>query len=734
MNNYIDAFDIKVDQNLFSFVENEVLPGLQVESEQFWCGFSNTIKELAPKNAELLATRDRFQKQLDEWHIAHQSQPFDFSEYKSFLTEIGYLVEEKDAFSIATKDIDPEVAVVAGPQLILPISNARFALNATNARWGSLYNSLYGSDAVTGALPSGKGLDIEKANAVIQWGAEFLDDAIPLTSGSHQDVQVYELCQKEGQHFVLCHLANGDIVDLKDSSQFVGFNTSPILSLLFINNGLHIEVQIDATTPIGQLCNAGIKDVIVEAAQTTIMDFEDSVAAVDAEDKVQAYRNWLDLMKGTLTAEFEKGGKTVTRTIAKDRSYQQPNGEALTLRGRSLLLVRNVGHLMKTNMILDKQGNEIPEGIADAFLTSLCALHERTEEGLINSRFGSIYIVKPKMHGPEESAFTNTLFSCVEETLNLAPATLKVGVMDEERRTSANLKEVIRSVKDRLFFINTGFLDRTGDEIHTSMHAGAVYPKDLIKAQGWIQSYEARNVKIGLDCQLDGTAQIGKGMWAMPDAMQEMLTQKIGHPKAGANCAWVPSPLAAFIHATHYHRCDVKEVQQQIKSATYDYTESLDSLLTPPIMENKDLDSATIAQEIENNAQGILGYVVRWVNQGVGCSKVPDIHDIALMEDRATLRISSQILANWLLHGVCSEQQVMETMKQMAVVVDKQNANDPEYTNMAPDFDNSIAFKAACDLVFKGGEQPSGYTEPLLHGARQQFKASITKPELLAES
>lgn len=712
---------LQIADSLYQLVENEITPGTDVSSQQFWLGLAAILKDLVPVNRELLAKRDHLQAKIDEWHSSNRD--FDAQSYHAFLTEIGYLVAEGDEFSIETTGIDPEIASVAGPQLVVPVNNARFALNAANARWGSLYDALYGTDAMGQGLATGQGFDVERGTAVIQWAAGFLDHALPLTQGSHQQVREYSLQQTAAAASLQITLESGESTELQVPESFIGYNADNGLVLLFVHHGLHIELHIDRNDKIGEMSPAGVKDVVLESALSTIMDCEDSVAAVDAEDKVLVYRNWLGLMKAELEESFEKAGKVMTRRMHADRIYDDLSGGSFSLSGRSLLLVRNVGHLMTTDAVLDSEGNEIPEGILDAMVTSLCAKHDlNSQRSLHNSQTGSIYIVKPKMHGPEEVAFTNELFGRVEQALGLAANTLKVGVMDEERRTSANLKESIRAVKNRLFFINTGFLDRTGDEIHTSMLAGAVYPKETIKAQTWINAYEDRNMDIGLACGLRGKAQIGKGMWPMPDEMEKMLTVKKVHPSVGASCAWVPSPTAATLHAVHYHQISVS-AQQETLLGRQDST--LAQLLTPPLMHDCNLDAATVQAELDNNAQSILGYVVRWVNQGIGCSKVPDINNVGLMEDRATLRISSQLLANWLLHGICTDDQVLDTMKRMAAVVDRQNAGDSSYINMSPDFDNSIAFQAACDLVFKGCEQPNGYTEPVLHQRRRELKASL---------
>ncbi|ANG63195.1 malate synthase G [Marinobacterium aestuarii] len=725
MNDRIRIGDLQVAAPLHELVANEIAPGSGITSAEFWRAFENIIDELAPINRALLQKRDEIQAQMDQWHRDHQGQPLDAAAYQAFLREIGYLVPEGEAFSITTANVDDEIARVAGPQLVVPVNNARFALNAANARWGSLYDALYGSDVIDESAGGERGssFNAKRALRVIAWAAEFLDQAVPLASGSHAQVREYALAEDAGCTGLAVTLGNGEITALADSQQFAGFGTADdgAKTILLRNNGLHIELQLDSKHPVGALSASGLKDLVLESALSTIMDCEDSVAAVDAQDKVGVYRNWLGLMQGTLEESFSKGGETIRRRLNGDRCYRTPAGEELRLHGRSLLLVRNVGHLMTTDAVLDRDGQPVPEGILDLMVTSLCALHDlKGGSQYRNSRSGSIYIVKPKMHGPEEVAFTNRLFTGVEQALGLAPNTLKVGVMDEERRTSANLAECIRAVRERLFFINTGFLDRTGDEIHTSMQAGPMLPKDAIKAQPWIGAYEDRNVDIGLACGLRGRAQIGKGMWAMPDEMKQMLDAKIVHPRAGASCAWVPSPTAATLHVTHYHQVNVAQRQQELQGGS---RAELKALLRPPLLGDERLTPQQIQAEVENNVQGILGYVVRWVGQGIGCSKVPDIHNVGLMEDRATLRISSQHLANWLLHGICTDDQVLDTLKRMAVVVDAQNAADPAYQRMVPELERSVAFQAACDLIFKGCEQPSGYTEPLLHQRRREQKA-----------
>ncbi|MFB0875184.1 MULTISPECIES: malate synthase G [unclassified Sphingobium] len=693
----IDKAGLQVAVSLADFIEQRALPGTGIAPDAFWAGAADIFARFAPENAALLRKRDTLQAQIDSWHEQRRGQPHDAAAYDAFLREIGYLVPEPAPFAIGSANVDPEVATMAGPQLVVPILNARFLLNAANARWGSLYDALYGADAIPGAA-AGKGYDAARGAQVIGWAKAFLDDAIPLATGSWVD------------------FAGGNIV-LADPSQFVGASEK---GKLFRHNGLHIEVVFDSSHPIGATDPAGIADVILESALTTICDLEDSIAAVDAADKVAAYANWLGLMQGDLTDTFEKGGAMMSRSLNSDRSYTAPDGSAFTLPGRSLLFVRNVGHLMTTPAVRLPNGDEAPEGIVDGIVTSLIALHDVTGRKA-NSRAGSVYIVKPKMHGPEEAGFTNRLFDGIEDMLGMARHTLKVGVMDEERRTSANLAACIHAVKDRIVFINTGFLDRTGDEMHTSMQAGPMIRKGEMKTSDWIAAYEDRNVQIGLACGLDGRAQIGKGMWAAPDRMGDMLSQKVGHPMSGANTAWVPSPTAATLHATHYHRVDVFARRRERAA---EGVAPLSKLLTIPVAVGRNFSEEEIAQELDNNAQGILGYVVRWVDQGVGCSKVPDIHDIGLMEDRATLRISSQHMANWLLHGVCTAEQIDAAFGRMATKVDAQNAGDPLYEPMRGREGESLAYQAARALVFEGGEQPSGYTEPLLHAFRARKKAA----------
>ena len=719
MSQSVQEFGLKVAKPIHDLVNQSILPGTGIKPDHFWSRFAAIVERFAPINAHLLSVRDDLQAQIDNWHIAH-SESFEFSEYKAFLQDIGYLAVQGDAFGIKPKNVDAEITHQAGPQLVVPIMNARFALNAVNARWGSLYDALYGNDVIPeqGGAEKAGGYNPVRGQRVIDYGRDFLDGAAPLEEGSHHGATGYRVIN--GQLEVL--LESNASSRLRSQKQFVGYlgdANNPTLILL-INNGLHFEIQVDYSHNVGSSDKAGVKDIVLEAALTTIMDCEDSVAAVDAEDKALAYSNWLGLIKGDLEETITRGGSSFVRKMNADRQYKAADGSQMSLNGRSLMFIRNVGHLMSNPAILCSDGSEIPEGIMDGVITSLISLHDiKRQSGLSNSTAGSIYIVKPKMHGPDEAAFTNDLFDAVEDLLGLDRHTIKVGIMDEERRTSVNLKECIRAAQGRVVFINTGFLDRTGDEIHTSMLAGPFALKADLKTLPWIKAYEDQNVDVGLACGLKGKAQIGKGMWATPDNMADMMKTKIGHPKSGANCAWVPSPTAATLHAMHYHEVDVPTLQDELISRT---AANVDDILTIPLLGDQILTAQEIQLELDNNVQGLLGYVVRWVEQGVGCSKVPDINNVGLMEDRATLRISSQHIANWLHHGMCSSEQVMETLKRMAVVVDGQNTGDPDYVAMSPDFANSVAFSAACDLVFKGLEQPSGYTEPLLHAYRQKVK------------
>ncbi|MEV5115836.1 malate synthase G [Peribacillus frigoritolerans] len=723
MGEYVKVGNLQVASVLFEFINKDGLPGSGLNQEQFWVDFEKLVHDMSPKNKKLLARRDEIQTNINTWH--RENKEMDFAEYKTFLQEIGYLEPEGEDFHITTEGVDDEIAFQAGPQLVVPVDNARYAINASNARWGSLYNALYGTDVISekeGAYREGSYNEV-RGGEVISFAKDFLDQVTPLKDHSHKDAVKYTVV--DGKLAVT--LRNGEITSLVEESKLVGNQGEygKPSAILLKNNGLHFEIQIDRSHPIGKIDKAGVKDILMESTLTTIMDCEDSVAAVDADDKVLVYRNWLGLMRGDLAVTFKKDNKMMTRTMNPDRLYRALNGEEFSLPGRSLMFVRNVGHLMTTNAVLDANGEEIPEGIMDTVMTSLLAKHSLLGNGKYqNSSKGSVYIVKPKMHGSEEVAFANELFDRVEDMLGLQRNTLKIGVMDEERRTSLNLKACIRQVKERVAFINTGFLDRTGDEIHTSMEAGPMILKNNMKGSKWLQGYEKSNVNVGLATGFQGRAQIGKGMWAIPDMMAEMLTQKIGHLKAGANTAWVPSPTAATLHALHYHQVDVKKVQDELKKNPLNLR---DDILEIPVAQNPEWSPEEIQQELDNNAQGILGYVVRWVEQGIGCSKVPDINNVGLMEDRATLRISSQHIANWLHHGICTKGQVLETLQRMAKVVDEQNRGDSAYQCIADNYDSSVAFQAACDLVFQGYNQPSGYTEPILHRRRIEAKKNKCK-------
>ena len=706
--------NLKIDENLVNFIDNEAIPGTNIKSDKFWKDFDNVVHKLALKNKELIQKRDNIQKKIDEWHLSKKGSSFDKNEYINFLRSIEYIIEEKPNFEINTKNVDKEISSIAGPQLVVPVDNARYALNAANARWGSLYDALYGTDVIPGEI--GKSYNEERGKKVIKFAREFLDSSCPIEGLSWKQVEKIKIDKKN-----LLLLVNEKVFHLKNNNQFKGFNgeNKNPTSLLLKNNNLHIDIIIDPNSDTGKKDKANINDIIIESAISTIVDNEDSVAAVDSKDKVKCYRNWLGLMKGDLETEVRKGENKFIRKLNPDRIYKSPDGSKITMHGRALLLNRNVGHLMTNPSITLKDGSEIPEGIMDAFFSTLCALHDFKNKK--NSRTGSVYIVKPKMHGPDEVSFTDEIFENVEKSLGLNKNTIKVGIMDEERRTTVNLKECIRRVKERVVFINTGFLDRTGDEMHTSFEAGPMIFKADMKKSTWLNTYEDWNVDIGLSCGFSGKAQIGKGMWAMPDRMSDMMEQKIGHPKSGANCAWVPSPTAATLHATHYHKIDVFKKQSEI---TKREKADIKNILEIPKADRPNWSVEDINKELENNAQGILGYVVRWIDQGVGCSKVPDINNIGLMEDRATLRISSQHMANWLHHDICTKDQVMKVLKKMATIVDKQNSNDKNYQPMSENFEKSFAFSAACDLVFKGRSQPSGYTEPLLHSKRLEKKAS----------
>ncbi|MGF1765159.1 malate synthase G [Aliivibrio kagoshimensis] len=716
----IQQGSLHIDSTLFALVNDQIIPGTGINADDFWSSFERILNELAPKNRALLEKRDVLQKQIDAWHTARVGQPLNPVEYKAFLQEIGYLVEEGEDFQVATSSVEPEIATQAGPQLVVPIMNARFALNAANARWGSLYDALYGTDVISEehGAEKGGGFNPIRGEKVIAYGRQFLDSSVPLNGASHTSVTHYSI-----DNGLKAQLESGEQVMLSDNEQLIGYqgDAAAPTAILLKHNNLHLEIQIDSNSAVGKLDRAGVNDLLLESALTTIMDCEDSVAAVDGEDKALAYKNWLGLMKGDLQESLQKKGNTIVRRLNDDRVYISEDGSEVTLKGRSMLFIRNVGHLMTNPAILDNDGNEVPEGMMDGMISSLIAMHDlKGNSRFQNSTANSINIVKPKMHGPEEVAFTSELFGRIEDALGLDRNTIKVGIMDEERRTSVNLKECIRAAKERVVFINTGFLDRTGDEIHTSMEAGPFAPKTQLKSMTWIGAYEDQNVDLGIACGLQGKAQIGKGMWPEPDNMAKMMGAKIAHPQAGANTAWVPSPTAATLHALHYHQVSVPSRQEELSTRI---RANVDDILTIPLLGDQALTEDDIQRELDNNTQGILGYVVRWIDQGVGCSKVPDINNVGLMEDRATLRISSQHIANWLRHDICSKEQVMETMQRMAAVVDKQNASDTSYRNMAPNFESSVAFSAACELVFEGCAQPSGYTEPVLHAMRLKLKA-----------